>query len=252
MGDFNQVTVGAGTLSIGGVDVGFLKGPVKVTLSHEKLQLKTGVPRRLQGSIITEMMHKIEAPLVELSAESIAKASGFVPVSTVAGTPVTVNDAANQERTFADFGGGAMQVITLDGPTVTGLTVKSEDEATTYTVNDDYILDAEIGRVYRNPGGAIAEDETVRVNYGYTPAASKRLNIGAAWQVLDLEDVIFTHTRPDGREFKAVMHKAQAAGNVDLDFSTEANDFVMMNFVCEAIEDATHPEAPLGYWDDEQ
>ena len=46
MGDFNKVTVGSGTLSVNGTDVGFLKGPVKVALGHEKLELKSGVPRK--------------------------------------------------------------------------------------------------------------------------------------------------------------------------------------------------------------
>lgn len=251
MGNFGNVTVGAGTLSVGGVDVGFLKGPVKVGLSHEKIQLKTGVPRKLQGSVITEMVHRIEASLAELSAESLSRGSGFVPVSNVAGVEVTVADGDNQERTFAAYGGGAVQAITLAGPSVTNLVVKSVDELTTYTANDDYILDPTTGIVYRNPGGTIGSGDTVRVSYKYTPHASKRLNIGAAWQVLDLSDVVFTHTRPDGRLFVARMYKAQAAGNVDLEFSTEANDFVLTNFVCEAIEDPSHPEAPLGYWDNQ-
>ena len=252
MGNFNNVTVGSGTLSVNGTDVGFLKGPVKVSLSHEKLELKSGVPRKLQGSVITEMIHKIEAPLAELSADSMSRASGFVPVSTIAAAEVTVADGDDQARTFATFG-GAMQRILLDGPNVTNLVVKSADELTTYTVNNDYILDATTGIVYRNPGGTIGSAATVHVSYKYTPAASKRLNIGAAWQVLDLTDVVFTHTRPSGKLFVAKMHKAQAAGNVDLEFSTEANDFVIQQFNCSAIDDtANHPEAPLGYWDDQQ
>ena len=252
MGNFNNVTVGSGTLSVNGTDVGFLKGPVKVSLSHEKLELKSGVPRKLQGSVITEMIHKIEAPLAELSADSLSRASGFVPVSTVAGVEVTVADGDDQARTFATFG-GAMERIILDGPAVTNLVVKSADEMTTYTVNNDYILDATTGIVYRNPGGAIPSAATVHVAYKYTPVASKRLNIGAAWQVLDLTNVVFTHTRPNWKLFVAVMHKAQAAGNVDLSFDTEASDFVIQQFNCSAIDDtANHPEAPLGYWDDQQ
>jgi len=252
MGNFNNVTVGSGTLSVNGTDVGFLKGPVKVSLSHEKLELKSGVPRKLQGSVITEMIHKIEAPLAELSADSLSRASGFVPVSTVDGVEVTVADGDDQARTFATFG-GAMERIILDGPAVTSLVVKSADEETTYTVNSDYILDATTGIVYRNPGGTIGSKATVHVSYKYTPAASKRLNIGAAWAVLNLTNVVFTHTRPSGKQFSAVMHKAQAAGNVDLEFSTEANDFVLMQFNCSAIDDtANHPASPLGYWDDQQ
>ena len=253
MGNFQEVTVGAGTLSINGVDVGFLKGPVNVSLGHEKLQLKTGVPRKLQGSVITEMLHKIEAPLVQLSADSLSKASGYVPVTTVAGVQVTIADGDDQARTFAAYNGGAVQAIILDGPTVVALTVKSVDELTTYVVNDDYILDADLGIVYRNPGGAIPAGATVHVDYKYTPAASKKLMIGAAWKVLDLSNVLFTHTRPNGKTFTAKMWKAQAVGNVDLDFSTDANDFIMTKFSCEAIDDtANHPSSPLGEWADQQ
>lgn len=252
MGNFQKVTVGGGSISVGGLDLGFLKGDIKLTLGRETLELRTGVPRRFQGSVVTQLIHRIEAPTVQLDADTLSKASGFTPVTTVAGTPVTVADAANQERTFAAYGGGAVEVITLDGPSVTGLVVTSVDELTTYTVNDDYILDATTGLVYRNPGGTIASGATVRVHYGYTPAASKRLNIGAAWQIFTLTDVLFTHTRPNGTNFTAYMPKAQASGNVELSFNTEANDFVMSNFVCEALDDASHPEAPLGYWNDEQ
>lgn len=252
MGNFNNVTVGAGSLSVGGADMGFLKGPVKVGLGHEKLQLKSGVPRRLQGSVITEMRHTIEASMAELSAVTLSRGSGFVPVTVIDGTEVTVADGDDQEKAFSPYQGGGIEAIVLDGPNVTALVVKSQDEMTTYLIDRDYIVDADLGVVFRNPGGTIGTGETVRVSYKYTPPASKRLNIGAQWQVLNLSDVVFTHTRPDGRLFVARMWKAQATGNVDLSFDTEAGDFVMTNFTCEAIEDPTHPEAPLGYWNDEQ
>lgn len=250
-GNFRKMTAGVGVITVGGLDVGFLKG-VKLKKTHQKLQWKTGVPRTLRGTLITEHMHVIEAQSMELDARNLSLATGD-DVQVVDGTPVTINDAANQEKTFAPWPtGGSIQAIILDGPNIENLVIKNQAEAVTYVLGTDYIQDDNLGVVYAIEGGAITAGQTVRVAYEYTPPASLQLNFGARTELEVLENVVFSHTRPSGKIFQAKMWKASASGDLDLDFSNDASDFTMFNVVIEALHDEAHPDNPVGYWNDEQ
>jgi len=52
---------------------------------------------------------------------------------------------------------------------VSAVAVTSEDGGTTYSASDDYTLNADLGRIYIKPGGAIADDADLHVDY--TPEA---------------------------------------------------------------------------------
>lgn len=252
MGNFAKVSAGSGILKVAGTDLGFLKGQGKIVLNRELLELRTGVPKKFQGALVKEMIHRIEMPVAELDADTLSKCSGFTPVTSVLGVLTQVLDAANQEKTFGGGWGGSdvFEFITLDGPNVENLAVKNVAEAVTYVAGTDYFLLDDLGVVLRIEGGAIASGATVRLIYDYTPVASKRLNIGKDFAIFNLTDVEFTHTRPDGKKVRHFMHKAQASGNVELSYDTEASDFIMTNFMCEALDDvANNPNSPLGYWD---
>lgn len=250
MGDFQKVTAGSGILTVNSADAGFIKGPAKVTLGLEKIELWAGLPQAFQGALVTKIIHKIEAPLAQLDADTLSKCSGFTPVTVIDGSQVTVTAIA---KTFV--AAGAFETIVLAGPTVADLVVTENvvEAPDTYTVTDDYILDAVNGVIYRNPSGVITQGQTVKVAYKYTPPASKRLNIGAAWAILNLTNVQFQHTRPNGKKLTHFMHLAQASGNVELSYDSDAKDFVMTNFSIQSVDDtANNPTSPHGYWDDAQ
>lgn len=245
MGNFNQVALGLGALSFNGVDVGFLKENVNYKYSYEIEKFKTGVPRRLQGSVTKELVSELTAGLAELSAENMAMALGGLSVETT-GSTVNVVDGDNQERTFAAYPtGGSLQAIILDGPSVTNLVVENTAENTTYTANDDYILDANRGIVWRNPGGAIGSGATVRVTYDYEQVTGKQVNLGTQFS-LQQATLQFVHTRPqDGKLVTIVMWKASVNGNLEWNFQEDT--FTVNNLTFEAVEDTTHPDNPMGY-----
>lgn len=51
------------------------------------------------------------------------------------------------------------------GTPITGVVVTTDPAGTTYTVTDDYIVDAVSGRIYFVEGGAISDDEALLVDY---------------------------------------------------------------------------------------
>lgn len=246
MGDFTQVTLGTGTLELGGSDAGFLKGDVKFTRTLDSKDFESGVPLMLEGKVAIREKVAVETPLAQLSIGNLAKAAATITIHTEAGTPVTVADGANQEKVFAAYGGGGLQAIVLDGPDVTSLVVKNTAESTTYTAGVDYLLDDDLGIVWRIPTGAITAGQTVRVAYGYTPSAYKELRFGKTFTFV-ATSVKFEHTSPvSGKVDEIFLPKAYGSGNLELTYKEE--DFLISNVRFDAVPDRVNfPNYPLGY-----
>lgn len=247
MGNFKNVIVGGGVLTVDGVDVGFLKGQVQLQRTLERLTFESGLPLVPQGQVPTKEVITLTAPAAEITPDNLSRTSATIPVVTNAGTQVTVADNDNQERTFAAYEGGALEAIVLDGPTVVGLVVENTAESVTYTNNTDYILDATRGIVWRNPGGAIASGATVRVTYQYTPPASKEIRFGKNYIFTNV-NVKFVHNSvTDTKVHTIEFYKAQGSGDINLAF--DETNFVITNIVFTSIPDPTnHPNDPMGYY----
>lgn len=248
MGNFNEVALGLGTLSFNGVDVGYLKENVNYKYSYEIEKFKTGVPRRLQGSVTKELVSELTAGVAQLNAENMAMALGGLTVTNV-GSETTIADGANQERTFAAYGSSGLEAILLDGPLVNTLVVKDITEVTTYVAGDDYWLipgtGITVGVVYANPAGAISTLETVRVSYKYTLPTGKKVKLGTQFS-LQQATLEFVHERPqDGKLVTIKMWKASVNGNLEWNFQEDT--FTVNNLTFEAVEDTTHADEPMGY-----
>lgn len=248
MGNFNQVALGLGMLSFNGVDVGFLKEQVNYKYSYEIEKFKSGVPRKLQGSVTKELVSELTAGVAELSAENMAMALGGLDITTT-GSTQTINDAANQERTFAAWGDSGLEAILLDGPQVASLVVKNTAEDTTYVAGDDYWLipgnSVAPGLVYANPDGDISSGQTVRVAYTYEEITGKKVKLGTQFS-LQQATLQFVHTRPQtGKLVTIVMWKASVNGTLDWNFQEDS--FTVNNVTFEAVEDTSHADEPMGY-----
>lgn len=258
MGDFTNYVLGAGTVKINGVDAGYLNGAVKVRKGVEVKTAETGVPLRRIGSRVTKEIFEIEAPLGEFTAENIEAVLGITPVVT-AGSEVD-KTTSFESLTFAEVTGqeGIEQI--KFGPTAArseyvtitaaSVTVVDSTEVTTYTENDDYIVNYDTGVVYRNPGGTISSGEAVKCKYKYTPTASTRFNIGTLTQVPTFT-FEFVHEDPQtGAKFTCFMHKAEADPTAEWEF--KGDDFVVTNLKIAAVDDSTNnPTNPLGWIKDE-
>lgn len=244
MGDFRNTTLGTGVLTVGGVDVGFLKGDVQVRRSVEQAIFESGVPLQPQGRVITKETIELTAPLGELTVPNLAAVSGTIPVTTNSGAPVAV--AMGQAKTFAVPVLGGLEYIALDGENVTLLVVKDVPETTTYTAGTDYLLDAARGIVYRNPAGTIPSLATVHVGYTYTNAASKQIDLGKYFVFVET-DILFTHVSPvSGKTWTVKFWRAQGSAEIELNFQETAYTITNVTFIS-LPDPVNHPTNPNGY-----
>lgn len=96
--------------------------------------------------------------------------------ATVTQTATPVADEALTVKQGRYYQLGASTTNPTGVRNVSSVTVDDATGAgTAYTVTDDYIVDAAMGRIYIVPGGGIADDATIYVDY--TPAANSRTRI---------------------------------------------------------------------------
>lgn len=266
MGNFNNVSLGNGSLSINSVDVGYLKGDVQFSYTYDSEDLETRDAtlgyKTLTGRISKMLKASLTAPLAELSADNISIALGGLTASTVLASEVDLT-ASWHELTAAKYRGhGTLYAIKL-GPltdqfqnvTISGAgSAPSIDRATPgtlYVENDDYIIDYATGWAYFNPGGTkianlAADSYVVNVKYKYTPASYKQLALGYTAQLQELSNLVFTHRNPTtGLNHVITFHKCFPAGQMDLSFTEDS--FIINNVRFDASNDATgHSTSPLG------
>lgn len=254
-GNFDNCTLGGAVVEMadyGGsyVDLGYTDGDIEFSRSAELKKLIDGVPLQTVGQVLLKEEVTVKIPAVEITATNIQHASLNLAVTTVSGGTQTVSDASNTEGTFANNtavpGGSTFEVIVLAGGTVASLVVENVAENVTYTVNDDYILDATNGYLYRNPGGAISSGATVRLSYTWQAVSAKRIKLGTNLAV-GYKKVKLTHTSPvSGNVITIELWKCLAAGTLPLSFKKE--EFMKCNIDLTAVPDATnHSTEPVGY-----
>jgi hypothetical protein len=245
-----NVLMGNGIIKQDGVfDMGYLQGKTEVNFTYDIEKFKEGAPLVLIGQETKECTFELKAGVAEFSPENASIQLGGIEVITT-GTPQTVSDGSNQQRTFGgNFGGSGYQYISLDGPAVTGLVLKNLDEDVTYVENVDYMLFGVLAQVIRLPGGDIAEGETVRVHYGYTQVAGKQINLGSSFD-LEFGETTFVHPRSKWNKKKITVHmyKSQASGNINFGF--EDGKFGVNECVWSGIYSEEHGCFGYVHWED--
>ena len=251
MKNANELTLGGGDLYVENQDFGYLGGSVTVSTVTEVVKFMTGVPRKLITQAVTALSRTIKASAMQCSAEQLGRALGFGSVTNIGAVAGSTVNITNEAATF-DLTPEGDEGIRLVNGGATNIVIKSSDGQTTYVLNDDYTIEGNNG-IKRVSSGSITSGGTVSVSYSYSvPAtpASKRLKLGAEWELQTLNNVKFVHTRPDGGIVTVFMPKAQVVpGTMDLVFNTEANQFMSFDITIQAIADETSADAPLGYID---
>ena len=245
-GNSNNVSIGGGQVLFDSYDIGFTDGDITAQRETQTKQLKDGIPLNIVLQVPIEETWKVKIPMVESTAENIARASSNIVATNTAASTVTINDAANQERTFATWHSGSLQAIVLDGPNVANLVVENVAENVTYVANTDYFVDAIKGVVYRNPGGAIGSGATVRVSYEYTPVAYSTLKLGVNLPLVN-KKVEIIHVSPvSGDVYHYCYWKCQGTGALDL--SLKKQDWLKVDADLVALPDPIgHPTEPTGF-----
>ncbi len=118
---------------------------------------------------------------------------------------------------------------------VTGITVKSEDDATTYVAGTDYNIDQETGRIQIIAGGSIVAG---KVKFGYTPVAATYYVVksGGKAELTGALRVVADNAVGDNRDW--YLPKVTLAASGDLVLIAEGDDNVKMDFDLEVIRPA--------------
>lgn len=259
-GDRNLLTVGNGIVSIGaanqpygsfvGTDVGYISNDVAWMPEKKLLDKRVGVPLFLVQSVTIQEMVMFSFEFAQLSASVISHILGEDPITTIAGSPVTVTNEVLIAANFPNATG--LQAVELDGPNITGgggkPVVKNSALSTTYTEGTDYIVDYTNGYILIIPtgvGGTITTGQTLKVTYTYTASASTEVKLGTNFSITPV-GLLFVHTRPENGKFvKTFIPQARANGKVDVKFHEQQWTNIPMTM--EAIPDFTgNPTAPLG------
>lgn len=258
MGNFKNVSMGSGILKINDLDVGFLKGDVAFRYFYDLQDFKTGVPVTHHGSITKEVTAELTAPLAEITAQNLAHIlGGLTPTETISSevdkasafevntfsTPPWTQSEGIQSVKLGPTNNKTQWVAISTGEDAPEIWNNTED--TQFTENTDYIIDYKTGYVYRNPGGSISSEETIKAKYKYTPPASKQIQLGASFSLSEVK-VEFQHTNPNtGKKITVLFWKANANGDARLTFAEKK--WIVNNVTFKSIYDPTHADNPLGF-----
>lgn len=123
----------------------------------------------LDGMVSFDWYHPGNLSKIELLFRGAITKSSYDGVTAESNTTCLINFRAVSEAFPLPFFDGDKSAVTVDW-------VKSEDEATTYTLTTDYTVavDADTGitHIVQVSGGAIPLNTNVKVQYDYTPLAS--------------------------------------------------------------------------------
>jgi hypothetical protein len=225
-----------------------------VHLGSGKIELGTGIPDLQNLGLMTNINFKEDFKPIELKPdnsiklirgvnEHIVKLSfemweldvtklallrgGLDSTGSQASTPVTVTD----------------ELVTLTGTKLARLANRSGDgsEPTTITVKDsvntstvrntDFVIGVDsagwpvIGRVAAS--SVIADGETVKVSYTYTPSANKTMSTGGL-NVLNGRYVRITNVNSAGKKFQIDIYNARVTGGLDISYPADDEGKALM------------------------
>lgn len=122
--------------------------------------------------------------------------------------------------------GAANVGIRLDNKNGNDTVVKSivvKKAGVAKTLNEDYgvYVDAEgWTAIYPIIGGTLSANDRITVDYNYTPAFSKRLNVGGR-QKINANVVRITNINSEGKKFEITVYKATANSGIGITFNSD-------------------------------
>lgn len=252
MGDFNNQDIGGGLVKIDGVDIGFTDGDITCKRKVELKISEDGIPLQRVGQVPLKEEWEIVIPAVEVITDNISKFSLNIPFTEGPAAEVEVTDAANQEKTFANYptATSPFQAIVLDGGDLTAASFALENvaESTTYVAGTDYYIDEVLGICWRLPGGAITAGATVRPKYKWNRKQWKKLHFGKPSPVT-FHTIEIIHTNPINLNTKTYyFRRCQSDGELDLTLYKKEFWKLTGKFNAFPSPDPAHVDTPTGYY----
>lgn len=219
----DTIRFGSGIVEIGDsvdslVNVGAITG---VAFSHSFE--KTSISSDNAGVILEKIGNEqatVSGNFMETGLPILAQYIGGL------GTLVTIPGSATPVTGEAHTLGAANVGIRLDNKNgndtiVTDIVVKKGGVAK--TLNEDYgvFVDAEgWTAIYPISGGTLFENNRITVDYNYTPATGKRLNVGGR-QKINANVVRITNINSEGKKFEITVYKATANSGIGITFNSD-------------------------------
>ena len=160
-----------------GKSAGLIKGSASINIKREPIELVAGEPEMLQDMLTIAESAEIKVKFAESDLNLIQRYIGGGTLTT------TTTNTANATRTVTN------EEIILDGTAyhklnwqaVSSVTVTSQDATpVTYTVTDDYVVDATNGQIKRVSTGIITDGQAVNVSYSASTPAFDKITVGGS------------------------------------------------------------------------
>jgi hypothetical protein len=229
--DSNQLRFGSAKIEVGD-DVGSLVdlGAAQDVNFSESFEVVYVVPHNAPKKQIAVKNHEasVAFKMMEINLANLNSIrGGFDIYDTVDGTADTATD---EPHVLTGVKGVRLNNKNADGSIVTISGAK--DAAGTAAVrNTDYVayVDSEgYTCVARIEGSLVLSDgDTIKVSYGYTPAASRTLSSGGK-NTINPKVVRLTNVNAAGKKFEITVYAATAEGGIELEFPADDGDEPMM------------------------
>ncbi len=171
--------------------------------------------------IVRSVTRTFTLTLRDISTENLALfVAGDAATRTVAATAVADEELTVKQGRFYQLGaseaapGGVGAIDAAASNTV--VTEKADASPATYVAGTDYSVEPETGRLYIEPGGAIADDSTILVDYTPVAAARGEVKTGDAKQIRAALRYIEHAAAGKGRNFYARLCSVGASGDLGL------------------------------------
>lgn len=169
-------------------------------------------------SILLEKSDSGSFILDEISNENVALwfLGDVGVVAQSAQTAQVENVPANRLKPGTYLQIGVTQANPTGARNVTNVTVESDPAGTSYVLNTDYTIDAELGRLYIVPGGAIDGTDPIIVNYDTDASTREQIVVGEGTTIEgSLRFISFNPTGPR-RDFWWPYVQLRADGDMAL------------------------------------
>lgn len=199
-----------------------------------EMRSSTSAARALMRQDVTGSDLSLAITLTEVTPENVALAA-FGEASTYAQTGASVVDEAHGSVKQGTY-------VRLAFRGISSVVVTSDPAGTTYTVGDDYEVDAVEGRIYIVPGGGIADDADLLVDYAYETQSKQAVNSGVVSQIKGL--VRYVSDNPDSPETTVLVWRANLKGTGSIGLISDNYVNFQLTGKIEA-DAANHPTNPF-------
>ena len=210
---------------------------LSVTTERAQVFSGTGPIAKKLVDQVRSLSRTFTITLRDISADNLALFVGAPEPATVADAaievenePLTVRKGRWYQLGVSDdkpTGVGAVSAVAAD------TTVAKKTGNTIYVAGTDYTLDAKRGRLYIEPGGAIADGAELKVTYTPVAASRRQVRTGELSEVRAAMRYIEDSAAGEGRNYYAVLCSVGASGELGL-MSRDTEQQIQLT--CEILE----------------